>query len=451
MVFMALVSGSVGAWAADLTEEERAYINLNQPFTYCIDPDWPPYEVINASGRHEGISADLLQLVAQHAGIELKLRATRDWDESIALSKSGECQVLSFLNRTPARDQWLSFTRPVFIDRNVIVTREEHPFIDDLGSLAGKTLVLPKGTSIEERVRQDFPNLSILTTETEAEAFAMVSQRKADMTMRSLIVAVYTIKKEGWFNLKISGQVPGYENNLRIGVFKKHEMLRNILDQGVAEIGPSQRAEIANRHVSIKVQSGIDYELIAKIVAAFSLILLTSLFWAVKLRAVNKQLWRLARTDPLTNIANRASINERMDKEIERSRRYSRPFSVILLDLDHFKRINDEQGHLMGDQVLKAFAVLAVRTARTQDMVGRWGGEEFIILCTETNIEQAEILAERLCQVVREHRFESRRPHTVSAGVATLDADDTADSLTNRADQALYLAKQGGRDQVRVS
>jgi ABC-type amino acid transport substrate-binding protein len=318
IVVMVLTSGSARTSAAELTEAERAYISRNQPFTYCIDPDWPPYEVISASGKHEGISADLLQMVARNVGIDLKLRSTRDWDETIALSKSGECQILSFLNRTPARDQWLSFTLPVFIDRNVIVTREEHPFIDDLGALAGKTLVLPKGTSIEERVRQDFPNLIILTTETEAEAFAMVSQRKADMTMRSLIVAVYTIKKEGWFNLKISGQVPGYENNLRIGVIKQNEMLRNILDKGVAEIIPSQRSEIANRHVSINVQSGIDYELIAKIVVAFSLILLTSLFWAVKLRAVNKQLWRLARTDPLTNIANRASINERMEKEIER-------------------------------------------------------------------------------------------------------------------------------------
>jgi len=444
-----LSSVPVQAGAAGLTESQRAYLEENEPFTFCVDPDWPPYEVISATGTHEGIAADLLQLASNKVGVKLNLFPTKDWEETIAQSKSGTCQIVSFLNQTPDRDKWLIYTRPIFIDKNVIITREEHPYIDDLAAVSGKTLVLPKGTSIEERVRRDFPNLTILTTESEADAFAMVSQHKADMTLRSLIVSVYTIKKEGWFNLKIAGQVPGYENNLRIGIRKDLPILRDILDQGVAAILPSQRADIANQHVSIKVQSGIDYNLILKIVLLFSVVLLTSLAWAIKLRAVNKKLKYLAQTDPLTQLANRSSINERMKREIDRSRRYLRPFSVILIDIDYFKRINDEFGHLMGDKFLIDFSKIALRTVRSQDMVGRWGGEEFIVLCAETNADQAMILAERLCQAIREHLFETKRRHSISAGVATLDAQDGIDSLVNRADEALYEAKQNGRDQVR--
>ncbi|MBF0269769.1 MAG: diguanylate cyclase [Alphaproteobacteria bacterium] len=433
---------------AELTPEERHYAQANAPFTFCVDPDWAPYEIINAQGQHEGISADLLRLAAKRAGVTLKLVVTKSWDESLEASKSGKCKILSFLNQTPKRDEWLVFTDPIFVDRNVIVTREEHPYIEDLAGIRRKTLVLPSGTSIEERVRRDFPELTILTTGSEAESFSMVSGKKADMTMRSLIVAVYTIKKDGWFNLKVSGQVPGYENNLRIGVRKEDGMLRDILNKGIAEILPPERTEIANRHVSIKVQTGIDYDLLIKIVAVFAIILLTSLFWAVRLKKLNERLRRLSRTDSLTGLSNRGDLNERMDAEIERSQRYGRPFSVIMLDLDHFKMVNDELGHQAGDHVLKEFSKLVKTHLRTHDMLGRWGGEEFLVLCSETNAEQAAVLGGRICDAVRNCEFISGRRQTVSAGIAAYQPGDGQDSLQNRADQALYAAKNEGRDRA---
>jgi len=438
------------AAAAELTPEERAFVDHHAPFTVCVDPDWPPYETINTRGEHEGIAADLLNLAAKNAGVALQLAPTHDWDASIAASKEGRCDVLSFLNQSPKRDQWLTFTAPVFIDRNVIVTREEHDYIDDLAGLSGATVALPKGTSIEERLRHDFPALTIIATETEAEAFAMVSRKKADMTIRSLIVAVYTIKKDGWFNLKVSGQIPDYENKLRIGVRKDLPLLRQVLDKGVAEITPADRTQIANRHVSINVQYGIDYTLIAKIAGIFLLILLSNVIWLIKLRKMNRRLLSLSQTDPLTLLANRASLNLRMDREFMRFQRKGTPFSVVLLDLDHFKQVNDQFGHLLGDKVLSGFAGIAAAVVRAQDVVGRWGGEEFLILCTDTGLEQAVVMAERLCRAVREHTFEMGHRQTVSAGVATLAPGELLDALLNRADRALYDAKEAGRDQVRA-
>lgn len=442
-----LPSFSFGATSSD---SERQNIRNLGPITFCVDPDWAPYEIINDNGVHEGIAADLLRLAAVRAGVSLSLVKTKDWDESIAASKAGRCEILSFLNKTPKRDEWLVFTEPVFIDTNVIITREEHPFVVDLANVTDETIVLPKGTSIEERVRRDFPNLSILTTESEADAFAMVSDRRADMTLRSLTVAVYTIKKDGWFNLKISGQVPGYENQLRIGVRKSNAMIADILNNGIATITPAERSQIANKHVSINVQTATDYDLVKKIVFLFSVVLITSLFWGAKLKKANKKLEVQSITDHLTGLSNRADLNHRLIKEIERSKRYKRAFSVIIMDLDHFKKVNDNFGHLMGDKILVAFARIAKANTRTLDTVGRWGGEEFLILCPETGMDHATILANRICNAVRTHPFESSRTHTISAGVATLRTDDTIDTLLHRADDALYQAKNSGRDRACV-
>jgi len=438
-------------FSATLTDAEQAYLAEHGPFTLCVDPDWAPYEVINSEGVHVGIAADLLRLAASRVGVPLTLLVTRTWEESVAASKEGRCQVLSFLNQSPARDAWLIFTDPLFVDRNVIVTREEHPYIETLSDVTNEVLVLPEGTSIEERVRRDFTNLTVVTANSEAEAFGMVSRKKASMTMRSMLVAVYTIKEDGWFNLKISGQVPGYENKLRIGVAKDLVMLRDILNKGVRDISAAEKDEIANRHVSIRVQSGIDYDLIFKIVALLGAVILTSFFWLVKLRALNKQLLTLSQTDPLTGLVNRARLNDRIQAEFERFRRYARPFAVILLDIDYFKQVNDEYGHLIGDKVLVAVAGIVRSTARTQDVVGRWGGEEFLLLCPETDLEQARVLAERIGQAARGYDFSIDRHLTVSAGVAALVSGESSDGLLNRADEALYQAKRDGRDRVVVS
>lgn len=434
-----------------VTAEERARIQAHGPVTYCVDPDWPPFETIDANGQHQGIAADLLRLAAQRAGLSLALLVTRNWSQSIARSRAGDCTLLSFLNQSPEREAWLTFTRPLFTDRNVVVTREDQPMVPDLAALGDATIALPRGTFIEEMVRRDFPRLRVLLTETEDETFFLVSNHQADLTIRSMLVAVHTIKTQGWFNLKVAGQVPGYENQLRIGIATDHAWLRPILDRAVATITPAEQTAIANRHVAITVQYGVDYALIAKIVGGFSIALLTSLAWLVKVRAMNRRLKRAATTDPLTGLANRAALNHHLTQAESRFHRLGTPFALILADLDHFKQVNDDFGHQTGDRVLQGFAAIAVDAVRADDLVGRWGGEEFLIVCDGADIGPAVIVAERLAQRMRDHDFATGRPHTISVGVATFGPGDTVDSLLARTDEALYQAKNQGRDRIHLA
>ena len=437
-------------WAQSPPQASASTPQVHVPgeVTFCVDPDWPPFEQIDAQGQHVGIAADLLKLVAHRSGMNLRLVPTKNWDDSIAASQAGRCQVLSFLNQSPKRDAWLVFTDPVLVDENVVITREEHPFVPDLAGLSNEILVLPKGTSVEERLRRDFPNLKIVLVDSEAQAFKMVSERQADLTMRSLIVAADTIKRQGWFNLKIAGQVPGYGNRLRIGVLKSQAALRDRLNQGVASISAIERQKIIDQHVAIQMVTAVDYTLIGWLAAMLAAVLLTSVYWISRLRRVNAQLKVLSTHDALTGLRNRSGFDALYENELERSRRQQQALSVVLLDIDFFKRINDGHGHPVGDRVLQEVAYLLKQGARTIDHVIRWGGEEFLLLCPSTSTEQAQALAERMLQAVRQHDFGLGQQVTLSAGVATLELHDAPGHIFEAVDVALYQAKTQGRNRV---
>jgi len=164
----------------------------------------------------------------------------------------------------------------------------------------------------------------------------------------------------------------------------------------------------------------------------------------------NQALEVTTRTDRLTGLSNRRRLEEALQTEVLRARRYGKPFSVILLDIDHFKEINDQFGHQTGDNVLVAIAGLLTRTARETDVVGRFGGEEFLLVCPETRIKVVAALAERLRAEFMATDFPLAGRVTSSFGVAEFLQGDSVESLVERADQALYRAKGGGRNCVEV-
>ena len=158
-----------------------------------------------------------------------------------------------------------------------------------------------------------------------------------------------------------------------------------------------------------------------------------------------------ARTDELTGLANRRDMHNRLAEEFARYQRSGRHFSVALIDLDLFKRINDDFGHDAGDSVLRTFAGLTREVIRQADTAARWGGEEFLILLPDTTLLQALTLAERLRARVEQHRFVHQGaalPVTMSAGVCSISKATSVNELLRQADLALYSAKEAGRNQI---
>jgi diguanylate cyclase len=168
-----------------------------------------------------------------------------------------------------------------------------------------------------------------------------------------------------------------------------------------------------------------------------------------------EQLHRAAGVDFLTELPNRRQLEERMREEMGRAKRYGQGFSVIVLDIDHFKRINDEHGHVAGDRVLRAIARRLFDEKRASDFLARYGGEEFVMLLPETPLENAVRLAEKICENIRgtQFRFQNQPVQiTLSAGVGEVTPGaDTAESLFERVDAALYRAKREGRNKVCAS
>jgi two-component system cell cycle response regulator len=171
-------------------------------------------------------------------------------------------------------------------------------------------------------------------------------------------------------------------------------------------------------------------------------------------RADNRRLEALATTDPLTRVLNRRALLDRLTAEVDRARRFESSLTLLLLDVDHFKQINDTAGHLAGDSVLRQLGALLEDAMRKVDIVARYGGEEFVCILPETSTEGAVVFAERLRERVAAQAFDvsAERPvHlTVSIGLATFPSArvDSVEDLFARADEALYRAKSGGRNQV---
>ena len=164
-----------------------------------------------------------------------------------------------------------------------------------------------------------------------------------------------------------------------------------------------------------------------------------------------KELFEAALRDPLTKAYNRRALLDRLGSDLAHARRHADPYVLILLDLDHFKRINDDYGHLAGDFVLRRFAEIVTQLTRREDFFARYGGEEFALACRSTSLEQGLQLAERVRARVEAEAFvfqEQRMPVTLSAGVALHWAEAEIEALIGAADVALYAAKERGRNRV---
>ena len=168
--------------------------------------------------------------------------------------------------------------------------------------------------------------------------------------------------------------------------------------------------------------------------------------------AYHEEIFRLSTIDGLTQVFNRRYLMETLERELSRARRYDRPLALLMFDIDHFKRCNDDYGHRAGDYILRRLAELVEQRARKVDVVARYGGEEFTVILPEVDIQGAAIFGEKIRSMLADEKFvfEGKTiPITVSIGASEVDSSiANIDDLIKVADRRLYLAKEGGRNQV---
>jgi polar amino acid transport system substrate-binding protein len=440
-----------------LNAGEMEYLSHIDHIGICVDPDWMPYDYVDQRGEYIGINADIHKIFAERIGREIRLVKTPDWKQSLDYVRQRKCDILSSATPTAERAQFLAFTRPFNDYPIVIAARSDQGFIKDVNAATEKTFATVAGFAALDLLRQKYPKIRIIEAEDAREGLEWVADGKVYGYFDTVATIGYQSQKYGILNVKIAG-VTDVHYTMSVAVRNDQPLLLSIFDKAVASLTEAEKLKILNKWISITYENSPDYRPFGYILVGLGILLLLLLLrelvvrqYKIKLQALNKELEQLSNTDPLTGIANRRSLNHAFEKEINRADRYRSTFSAVMLDVDHFKEINDNFGHHAGDHVLKAIADLVGTTIRTNDLVGRWGGEEFVILCPETDQYGALQLAETVRQKIQSHDFGIPLRITASLGIAEYREGLSLDELIKTVDTALYDAKKAGRNQVKAA
>lgn len=269
-----------------LNGEEAAYLRQKQTVKMCIDPDWMPYERINEQGRHEGMSADYMALFEQRIGVPIRLVPTSSWSETLAFGREKRCDILSLLNESPERSEFLNFTPPYVEAPIVLVTRDDVTFLEGIRALGDRSISTPKGYIYEERIKQDHPEINLVTVPTASEGLLRVSRGEIFTHLGSLYVMVNQIQQHQLSNLKISGHTE-YVHKLAVGVRKDDPLLLSIFTKAVRSISQEEHIKIRQKWTATTFEHRANYSLLWMIVAGALVLLTTMVLWNRKLARLN--------------------------------------------------------------------------------------------------------------------------------------------------------------------
>lgn len=441
----------------DLTEQEQAFLDTLDVIRVCTDPDWLPYEGIDQYGQFTGIMSDFHQHWSELIGKKIQLQPTDDWQQALTLIKHKQCDVLSSAQDTPERREFLSVTKPFIFYPFAVATQPDNTFILNLNQVMDKHFVMVAGYAGVDIIRQLYPHIKLSTVKNAEKGLKQVETGQAFAYIDTVPSINYQMFKHGISHIKING-VLELKYAMSVGIRQDHPMLLSIYDKAIAATTEQTRQRILNNWLSLSVQQDFDKSLLWRILVGVAVVLSLLIYRYCmvnkhnrELQVVNKQLQHLSHSDQLTGMPNRYYLHEAFQNELSRYKRYQHGFAIVILDIDHFKHINDSFGHVVGDDVIRQLAKLLCDNVREQDVVGRWGGEEFLVLCPETDLKGARTLAEHLRTLIRRNDFAVDNINvTASFGVTDYRDNEALEVSIQRADQALYKAKDGGRDRTVV-
>lgn len=369
--------------------------------------------------------------------------------------------MLALGMETYERKKYLNFTTNYLNVPLVVATKVDVPFINHILDLEGQKVGIIKGDAFVKILRQKYPSLNLVEVENIKEGLDRVKDGKLFGFIDTLASIGYEFQQEYFGELKIAGKIDE-TLKLAMAVVKEDEVLLNILQKAINSMTNDLHREIFSKWIPIKYEKGVNYELAWKVAIGSLIIILLIVYWNRKImntnrlleeakkdiQKKNKKLEKLATTDKLTKLYNRRKIEEFLEFEINRSERFNHNFGLAIVDIDKFKEVNDIYGHQVGDIVLKEFANILETNKRKTDFVGRYGGEEFVIICPESDLNGVIKLMQTFKEKISKHQFSKIGNKTASFGVTISQKGDTIESTIKRADDALYKAKDNGRNAI---
>ncbi len=425
-----------------LSASELDYIAAKQHLSLCAAEDGMPYEGVE-NGVYTGMVADYMELLQQKIGIKFSIVPVGSMVKSREFIESGKCEIIPAVIPTAIGSRYYEFTKSYLSMPAYVATRSG----DDYGGEMPDSVAVINGDAFEEIIRVRHPGVKIVRVEDGMQGISLLQKGEVEGMLCT----------NAYFNRLISEhQIDGVKLNkdihdafdVSVAVNKGDLLLVGLMDKAIRSITKREQQEITNRWINIMPPKPTIPDIVWKLLIGISLFIILMVYRYRIIMRHNYELNKLAQTDWLTQVPNRQRVNSRLEDFINHCDRYTGTVSLIYFDIDDFKEINDSHGHIKGDWVLQEIARLAKEVTRKTDVFGRWGGEEFILVCQETSINESINIAEKLRRLIENNDFHLPNKVTCSFGVAEYRKGESLEQLVNRADEAMYKAKRSDKNRV---
>lgn len=431
--------------------------------TIGLDMDYPPFSFFNKTVP-AGFDVDVIKEMNQHSS--QKMEVTLDtWSAVLADLNSDKIDAIGGILYSEERAKIYDFTRPynfepavVFISKKTTASSIEDLYDKKMANLKGDAL-------IENVIRTNGLSVVFESYDTYREIFVSLETGKNDFTIAPYSLGMEIINQYGYHNVKPIG-TNIYTYQYRMAVKKGNIEVVNVLNEAIDKMRETNFTDknkekwIKYKNDGISLMEFIKYTLY--IVVPIVMIILVLAVYILKreiarktmlLQKQNQELTKLAMLDPGTELYNRRRFYELAEREFLNAKKSGKKFGLLMIDIDWFKKINDTYGHNVGDQVITDFAQKCRQCFRTRDVICRFGGEEFIILLPMTEEARVSKIAERIRMIVSEEEIiipdGQSVKYTISIGATTFTMhDEEFEQIVKRADDALYQAKEAGRNQI---
>lgn len=426
-----------------LNDTEIKYLENNH-FTLLVEDNNIPF-VFKLTNKLTGMEVDFWNLISQKLSKPLNIEETINDKMFNIFSNSIKTQfVYGFEKKN--KDGYL-LSEPLAQIPIVLATKNDKNFISDLSTLKNIKIGVVKSLEIIPTLQKEYPNIEFIEIETINDAISKLQQNKLFALIDNMYTISHKIDKNNLNSIKINTLL-NHELNIYLQVEEKNKAFIPILNSAINRFSIEDKNTILNNYQFIFYPKNIDLLFIGKIIVPFILLLAIFIYFNFKLKKeitkrkeIEQQLSELANKDSLTNIFNRRKIEELCELELLRTKRYKSDLSIIFFDINSFKVINDTLGHHLGDEVLVKISNTIEKSIRSIDSIGRWGGDEFLIILPETNLSQCKNIVSHLEKQLNELEFSKTIKVTCSFGIATYEENDTLDSLLKKADESMYQEK----------
>lgn len=452
-----------------LTSEELDWMENRAAVRICTVGDNLPYEKTTEDGLHLGAFADLLEIMRKNAGMNVRLVTVQNYREAMQQLRSGGCDMVSRVAPGVVQRD-VGFSQPLLESPLVIATRLDEVYVDSIAKIMLEKVAVVGNSHIHAFLEYHHPDLQLMPYQSMQAALNAVAEGQAFGVIDTLPAISRMIATDHRTDIKISGELVSRYPTL-LATLNDNATLLQIINKAIQSVTPEQFEQAANHWLQTPVLTEPANYLLVKQIGAGAAALVGLIFlWNRKLSKLNREihesrdqlmqvheelkeknrlLEQLSTTDQLTGLKNRHYLEGVMQELVKHANRETDPqLSLLLMDIDHFKQVNDQYGHHRGDAVLTSFAELLREAGRDKDVIARWGGEEFLVVCPDTSPEEAHQLAWNMLTSIRQHRFEEIGHCTASIGISNWQSGDDYDILCRRADDALYQAKEMGRNRV---